>query len=92
MGFVPMSSAKIKMMCGGLLTSVSIKIVNTITDNTIVAITPSTNKRDRMKIPLFFMVSKRSVRERKSPPLPCVDRKHKKTAAVSSSFCCSFAN
>ena len=60
-----MSSAKIKMMCGGLLTSVSIKIVNTITDNTIVAITPSTNKRDKMKIPLFFMVLKRSVRERK---------------------------
>ena len=54
-GLVPKSSAKIKMICGRLFTSVPTEIVNTITDNTIVAITPSTTKREIMKIPLFFI-------------------------------------
>ena len=59
----PNSSAKIKMICGRLSISVPAKMINTITDNTIVAVTPSTNKRETMKIPLFFIVLDSSGRE-----------------------------
>ena len=52
----PNSSAKIKMICGRLSISVPTKMINTITDNTIVAVSPSTNKRETAKIPLFFIV------------------------------------